>query len=248
VDINDGSLGRVRMAVLPTAMLVREATGLDINLHFTCRDRNLMGIQADLLGAYALGIRNILAMTGDPPRAGDYVNATAVFDVDGIGLVRILRGMNGGVDATGNSIGEPTAFAIGVALDPSAADPAREMDRLLAKVEAGAMWAQTQPVYDLEALDRFLARVGRIPVPVVVGILPLHSARHAEFLHNEVPGITIPDAIRARLREAGDQALRVGIETAQATLAEVRRRWAGAYLMPSFGRFEVVAEVLEALR
>jgi homocysteine S-methyltransferase len=248
VDINDGSLGRVRMAVLPTAMLVREATGLDINLHFTCRDRNLMGIQADLLGAHALGIRNILAMTGDPPRAGDYVNATAVFDVDGIGLVRILRGMNGGVDATGNSIGEPTAFAIGVALDPSAADPAREVDRLMAKVEAGAMWAQTQPVYDLEALERFLARVGRIPVPVVVGILPLHSARHAEFLHNEVPGITIPDAIRARLREAGDQALRVGIETAQATLAEVRRRWAGAYLMPSFGRFEVVAEVLEALR
>jgi homocysteine S-methyltransferase len=248
VDINDGSLGRVRMAVLPTAMLVREATGLDINLHFTCRDRNLMGIQADLLGAHALGIRNILAMTGDPPRAGDYVNATAVFDVDGIGLVRILRGMNGGVDATGNSIGEPTAFAIGVALDPSAADPAREADRLLAKIEAGAMWAQTQPVYDLEALDRFLARIGPIPVPVVVGILPLHSARHAEFLHNEVPGITIPDAIRARLREAGDQALRVGIETAQATLAEVRRRWAGAYLMPSFGRFEVVAEVLEVLR
>jgi methionine synthase I (cobalamin-dependent)/5,10-methylenetetrahydrofolate reductase len=248
VDINDGSLGRVRMAVLPTAMLVREATGLDINLHFTCRDRNLMGIQADLLGAHALGIRNILAMTGDPPRAGDYVNATAVFDVDGIGLVRILRGMNGGTDATGNSIGEPTAFAIGVALDPSAADPAREADRLLAKVEAGAMWAQTQPVYDLEALDRFLARVGPIPVPVVVGILPLHSARHAEFLHNEVPGITIPDRIRARLREAGDQALRVGIETAQATLADVRRRWAGAYLMPSFGRFEVVAEVLEVLR
>jgi homocysteine S-methyltransferase len=248
VDINDGSLGRVRMAVLPTAMLVREATGLDINLHFTCRDRNLMGIQADLLGAHALGIRNILAMTGDPPRAGDYVNATAVFDVDGIGLVRILRGMNGGVDATGNSIGEPTAFAIGVARDPRAADPGREVDRLLAKIEAGAMWAQTQPVYDLEALDRFLARAGRIPVPVVIGILPLHSARHAEFLHNEVPGITIPDAIRARLREAGDQALRAGIEIAQATLAEVRRRWAGAYLMPSFGRFEVVAEVLEALR
>jgi methionine synthase I (cobalamin-dependent)/5,10-methylenetetrahydrofolate reductase len=247
VDINDGSLGRIRMAVLPTAMLVREATGLDMNMHFTCRDRNLMGIQADLLGAHALGIRNILAMTGDPPRAGDYVNATAVFDVDGIGLVRIIRGMNQGVDATGNSIGDPTAFAIGVALDPSAADPAREIDRFLAKVEAGAMWGQTQPVYDLEALDRFLARLGTPPVPIVVGILPLHSARHAEFLHNEVPGITIPDAIRARLREAGDHALRVGIEAAQGTLAEVRRRHGGAYLMPSFGRFEIVAEVLEAL-
>jgi methionine synthase I (cobalamin-dependent)/5,10-methylenetetrahydrofolate reductase len=248
VDINDGSLGRVRMAVLPTAMLVREATGLDINMHFTCRDRNLMGIQADLLGAHALGIRNILAMTGDPPRTGDYVNATAVFDVDAIGLVRIVRAMNQGADATGNSIGEPTAFAIGVALDPSPADPGREAERFLAKIEAGAMWAQTQPVYDLEALDRFLDRVGRPPVPVVVGILPLHSARHAEFLHNEVPGITIPEAIRTRLREAGDHALRVGIEIAQDILGEVRRRHAGAYLMPSFGRFEVVGEVLEALR
>jgi homocysteine S-methyltransferase len=248
VDINDGSLGRVRMAVLPTAMLVRESTGLDINMHFTCRDRNLMGIQADLLGAHALGIRNILAMTGDPPRAGDYVNATAVFDVDAIGLVRIVRSMNEGRDATGNSIGEPTAFAVGVALDPGAADPSREIDRFLAKVEAGAMWAQTQPVYDLARLEAFLARLPSVPVPILVGLLPLHSSRHAEFLHNEVPGITIPDAIRARLRAAGDHALRVGIEMAQQALVEIRRRHAGAYLMPSFGRFEVVAEVLEALR
>jgi homocysteine S-methyltransferase len=248
VDINDGSLGRVRMAVLPTALLVRDATGLDISMHFTCRDRNLMGIQGDLLGAHALGVRNILAMTGDPPRAGDYVNATAVFDVDAIGLVRILAGMNRGVDAAGNSIGAPTAFAIGVAVDPGAADPAREIDRLHAKVEAGAMWAQTQPVYDLEQLEMFLARLGPRPVPLVVGILPLHSYRHAEFLHNEVPGIAVPDAVRARLRDAGDHALRVGVETAQGILAEVRRRHAGAYLMPSFGRFEVVAEVLEALR
>jgi homocysteine S-methyltransferase len=207
-----------------------------------------MGVQADLLGAHALGIRNILAMTGDPPRAGDYINATAVFDVDAIGLVRIIRGMNEGIDATGNSIGEPTAFAIGVALDPNAADPGREADRLLQKVEAGAMWAQTQPVYDLEQLTRFLERLGGPPIPIVVGILPLHSARHAEFLHNEVPGITVPEGVRARLREAGDHGLRVGIETAQAVLAEAHGRYAGAYLMPSFGRFEVVADVLEALR
>ena len=158
VDINDGSLGRVRMAVLATALVVREATGLDISMHFTCRDRNLIGIQGDLLGAHALGIRNILAMTGDPPRGGDYVNATAVFDVDAIGLARIVAGMNRGVDAAGNSIGEPTAFGIGVAVDPGAADPSREIDRLHAKIEAGAMWAQTQPVYDLEQLDGFLTR------------------------------------------------------------------------------------------
>jgi homocysteine S-methyltransferase len=247
VDINDGSLGRVRMSVLPTAILVREATGLDINMHFTCRDRNLMGIQADALGAHALDIRNILAMTGDPPRTGDYVNATAVFDVDAIGLIRILTGMNDGRDATGNSVGEPTAFCVGAAVDPAAAEPSREMERLLAKAEAGARWCQTQPIYDLEVVERFFQRT-RSPIPVVVGVLPLHSSRHAEFLHNEVPGITVPDAVRARMKEAGDRGLRAGIETAQALVRQLRGRYAGAYLMPSFGRFEVVAEVLDALQ
>jgi homocysteine S-methyltransferase len=247
VDINDGSLGRVRMSVLPTAILVREATGLDINMHFTCRDRNLMGIQADALGAHALNIRNILAMTGDPPRTGDYVNATAVFDVDAIGLIRILTGMNDGRDATGNSVGEPTAFCVGAAVDPAAAEPSREMERLLAKAEAGARWCQTQPIYDLEVVERFFQRT-RSPIPVVVGVLPLHSSRHAEFLHNEVPGITVPDAVRLRMKEAGDRGLRAGIETAQALVCQLRGRYAGAYLMPSFGRFEVVAEVLDALQ
>ena len=247
VDINDGSLGRVRLAVLPTALLVREASGLDINMHFTCRDRNLMGIQADLLGAHALGIRNILAMTGDPPRPGDYVNATAVFDVDAIGLLEVLRRMNEGVDATGNGIGDPTAFFTGTALNPAADDPDREIERMRRKIEAGARWFQTQPVYDLGLLDRFLERAGGSPIPVVVGVLPLHSFRHAEFLHNEVPGITIPDRVRRRLREAGDGALRAGIDMAQQLVREIRTRYAGAYLMPSFGRFEVVAEVLDVL-
>ena len=249
VDINDGSLGRVRMAVLPTALLVRETTGLDVNMHFTCRDRNLMGIQAELLAACALGIRNILAMTGDPPRAGgDYANTTAVFDVDGVGLIEIIRRMNEGVDATGNGIGGPTFFHVGAALNPAAEDVDREIDRFHRKVAAGARWVQTQPIYDLEQLDRFLGRAGGSPVPVVVGVLPLHSSRHAEFLHNEVPGITVPDAVRARMRDAGDHALRAGVEMAQRLVSEIRLRHAGAYLMPSFGRFEVVAEVLDALR
>ncbi len=248
VDINDGSLGRIRMAVLPTAVLVRDASGLEINMHFTCRDRNLMGIQADLLGAHALDVRNILAMTGDPPRTGDYVNATAVFDVDAIGLIRILTRMNEGSDATGNSIGEPTAFCVGAVLNPAAREPGLEVERLLQKIEAGARWIQTQPVYDPEALDAFLARAGSLPVPVLVGVMPLHSSRHAEFLHNEVPGVTIPEPVRARMRDAGDRGLAAGIEMAQDTLRLIRRRYAGAYLMPSFGRFEVVAEVLEALR
>src|SRR3989442_902350 len=181
-------------------------------------------------------------------RTGDYVNATAVFDVDGIGLLEVLRRMNEGMDATGNGIGEPTSFCVGAALDPGAPDPGREVERFHRKLEAGARWFQTQPVYDLEVLDRFLARVVGSPVPVLVGVLPLHSFRHAEFLHNEVPGITIPDGVRARLRAAGDGALRAGIDMAQQLVGEIRSRYAGAYLMPSFGRFEVVAEVLDVLR
>src|SRR5881296_1227547 len=247
VDINDGSLGRVRMAVLPTALLVREATGLDINMHFTCRDRNLMGIQADLLGAHALDVRNILALRGDPPRAGDYVNTTAVFDVNAIGLIEVLKRMNQGLDATGNTIGVPTSFCIGAALNPGAENVKGEIGRFHRKVHAGAQWVQTQPVYDLAELDRFLEQAGGSPVPVIVGVLPLHSYRHAEFLHNEVPGITIPDPIRARLRDAGDGALQIGIEMAQRLVCEIRGRYAGVYLVPSFGRFEVVAEVLDAL-
>src|SRR5947209_8779783 len=247
VDINDGSLGRVRMAVLPTALLVREATGLDINMHFTCRDRNLMGIQADLLGAHALDIRNILALKGDPPRAGDYVSTTAVFDVNATGLIEVLKRMNQGLDAAGNSIGLPTSFCVGAALNPGAENIKAEISRFHRKVHAGAQWLQTQPVYDLAELDRFLEQAGGPPVPVIVGVLPLHSYRHAEFLHNEVPGITVPEQIRARLRDAGDGALRVGIEMAQRLVREIRSRYAGVYLMPSLGRFEVVAEVLDAL-
>ena len=248
VDINDGSLGRVRMAVLPTALLVKDATGLDVNMHFTCRDRNLMGLQAELLAAHALDIRNILAMTGDPPRAGDYVNATAIFDVDAIGLLEILRRMNEGLDATGSSIGSPTTFSVGAALNHAAENIDLEVERAQRKVQAGARWFQTQPVYDLERFDRFLERCGPLDVPVLVGVLPLHSFRHAEFLHNEVPGMSIPAAVRTQLRDAGENALRVGIAMAQEVVAEIRRRYRGAYLMPSFGRYEVVAEVLEALR
>jgi homocysteine S-methyltransferase len=247
VDINDGSLGRVRMSVLATALLVRDGTGLDVNMHFTCRDRNLMGMQADLLGAHALDIRNILAMTGDPPRAGDYTNATAVFDVDGVGLIEILRRMNEGLDATGNSIGEPTAFCIGAALNPAAEDPDREVERLHRKVQAGARWVQTQPVYDLDLLDRFLERAGGSPVPVLVGILPLHNTRHTEFLHNEVPGITIPDGARERMRRAGNDGLREGVAMARELLLECREHFQGVYLMPSFGRYEMVAELVKVL-
>jgi methionine synthase / methylenetetrahydrofolate reductase (NADH) len=187
-------------------------------------------------------------MTGDPPRAGAYVNATAVFDVDGVGLLEILRRMNEGLDATGNTIGAPTAFHAGAAVNPAAEDVNREIGRAHRKVDAGARWLQTQPVYDVDLLERFIDRSRGFGVPVIVGVLPLHSFRHAEFLHHEVPGITVPDAVRARLRDAGDGALRAGIEMAQDLVRAIRGRYQGVYLMPSFGRFEVVAEVLDALR
>lgn len=246
-DINDGSLGRIRMGALPTALLVRNATDLDVILHFTCRDRNLMGIQADLLGAHALGIRNILSMTGDPPRQGDYINMTAVFDIDAVGLVKLVSDFNRGVDVTGKSIGEPTNFTMGIALTPEAENLDREVERFHKKVEAGAQWAQTQPIYDLAALDRFFEKAGPSPIPVIAGILPLQSHRHTEFLHNEVPGIEVPDEVRARMKDAGDRGRNVGTEMAQEILIEVRKRCAGAYLMPSFGRYEVIAEVLSVL-
>ena len=240
VDINDGSLGRVRMSVLPTAMLVRDATGLDINMHFTCRDRNLMGIQADLLGAHAMDIRNILAMTGDPPRTGDYVNATAVFDVDAIGLIRILAEHERGprrhrqLDRRAHRL-----------LRGRGPQPGRPRSRR-------ARWSGSSPrsrraragcrrsPSTISRCSIASSRGTRSPIPVVVGILPLHSSRHAEFLHNEVPGITVPDAVRARMREAGERGLRAGIEMAQGLLRDVRaplrRRLPDAVLRPLRGR------------
>ena len=229
--------------------LVRDATGLDINMHFTCRDRNLMGIQADLLGAHAMDIRNILAMTGDPPRTGDYVNATAVFDVDAIGLIRILAEMNRGArrhrhldrraDLVQRGGGASTRPARSRRARWSASSPRSRRARAGCRRSPSTIWTCSTGSSRALRPPRFLS---------VVGIMPLHSSRHAEFLHNEVPGITVPDAVRARMREAGDRGLRAGIEMAQRLLRDVRTHHdAGVYLMPSFGRFEVVAEVLDAL-
>ncbi|MGE5176060.1 MAG: methylenetetrahydrofolate reductase, partial [Hyphomicrobiales bacterium] len=203
---------------------------------------------SDLMGAHALGIRNILALTGDPPRAGDYPNATAVFDVDSIGLIRILARLNEGKDLGGNSIGEPTRFVIGCAVNPTAESFEAEIDRFRQKIDAGAEFAMTQPLYELETLERFLEAIGGTRIPVLLGLLPLQSHRHAEFLHNEVPGISIPEPARNAMRDAGDRGIEVGIEMCRKLLLEAKERVEGAYLMPSFGRYEVVARVVEAIR
>ena len=248
INVADSPMARVRMSSLALASMISQQVGVETILHFTCRDRNLMGIQSDLMGAHALGIRNILALTGDPPRAGDYPNATAVFDVDSIGLIRVLKQLNAGTDLAGNSIGEPTRFLIGCAVNPASEDIDAELVRFQKKIEAGAEFTMTQPLYELEPLTRFLKAVGKRRVPVLLGLLPLQSHRHAEFLHNEVPGINIPDHAREAMRTAGEKGIEVGIEMCRSLLLKAKDMVEGAYLMPSFGRYEVVARVAEVVR
>jgi len=248
VNIGDSPMARVRMGAQALAWLLTRHLPLEVILHFTTRDRNLMGIQADLLGAHAAGLRDILCLTGDPPSGTDYPNVTAVYDVDSIGLIRIVAQLNRGTDLAGNPVGGRTAFAIGCALNPTADDLELEVDRFARKVAAGAQYAMTQPFYDWAVWERFVARAGRPPVPVLMGILPLQSLRHAEFLHHEVPGISVPAALRERLARAGAGAQAEGVAQARELFRECRRRrdtFAGAYLMPSFGRYENCLEVLK---
>ncbi|MGE5619675.1 MAG: bifunctional homocysteine S-methyltransferase/methylenetetrahydrofolate reductase [Sphingomonadaceae bacterium] len=244
VNIADSPMARVRMSCLALGFLVKQHVGVETILHFTTRDRNLMAIQSELIGAHAVGIRAILALTGDPPRLGDYPGATAVYDVDSIGLIQIVKRLNEGRDWRGNSIGEPTNFLVGCALNPNADDLDLELERFRKKLEAGADFVMTQPVYDLDTLKRTLDRVGRVDVPILLGVLPLQSSRHAEYLHNEVPGITIPGPIRQRMRDAGEHGMQEGVALAREFLQEARSYVQGVYLMPSFGRFEQCAEIL----
>jgi len=245
VNIADSPMAKVRMSCLSMAYLLREKTGIDVILHLTCRDRNLMGLQSDLLGAHALGIRNILAITGDPPVLGDYPHMTAVYDVDSIGLVKIIQKLNSGTDWAGNSIGSPASFFVGVGVDPNAENWDRELDRLREKENAGANFIFTQPFHDLESLEKFLRRIEGIKLPIFMGLLPLQSSKHTEFLHNEVPGIRIPDKIRERMRCAGEKGAKEGVQICRELLKEAKSLVSGVYLIPSFGRFEQVLEVLE---
>jgi homocysteine S-methyltransferase len=247
IDVGDSPIGRVRMGALAMCVLIQQQVGIETIIHFTTRDRNLMGVQADLIGAHALGVRNILALTGEPPR-GDYPNVTAVFDVDSPGLVRIIRQFNEGLDLSGKSIGRPARFLIGCALDMNAETLDRELPKLERKLEAGADFFMTQPAYEPETLDHFERRVGKLPVPVLLGILPLQSLRHAEFLHNEVPGITIPKWVRARMEAAGNAGREEGLRLARELLDALLGRIDGAYFMPSFGRYELVATLVRDVR
>lgn len=245
VNIADSPMARTRMSCLAVSGLICAQTKVDVILHFTCRDRNLMGLQSDLIGAHALGVRNILALTGDPPSLGDYPNATAVYDVDAIGLVDIIARLNNGADLAGNPIGSNTEFSIGVAINPTLETLTQELERLERKIAAGAQFAMTQPLYELDVLEQFLERTRNLQIPILLGLLPLQSYRHAEFLHNEVPGIEIPAKLRRAMNDAGKDAAQVGIESCRDLLSRAKGMVQGAYLMPSFGRFETVLKVLE---
>jgi methionine synthase I (cobalamin-dependent)/5,10-methylenetetrahydrofolate reductase len=249
INVADSPMARVRMSALTMCYLIQHQVGIETIIHFTTRDRSLMGLQSELLGAHAVGVRNILALTGDPPSLGDYPESSAVYDVDSIGLIRVLTKLNNGTDSAGASIGRMASFTIGCAVDPTRVDLEEEARRLRAKLAAGADFVMTQPIFDVEVWTRFLALLGEpIPVPVLVGILPLQSSRHAEFLHNEVPGITLTDRARKRMRLAGADGRREGVKMAQELLLALESHAQGVYIMPSFGRYEVAAEVLEVLR
>lgn len=249
VNIPDGPRASARMSPLALASIIESRVKIDTILHYTCRDRNILGMQSDLLGAHALGLRNLLIVTGDPPKLGDYPTATAVFNVDSIGLLRIANNLNHGNDLIGNPIEKATTFFLGAGVNPGAINFEEEMQRLNQKIEAGAEYILTQPIFEFSLLSKLLERTAKYNIPILAGILPLASYRNAEFLHNEVPGMSVPQKILNRLYHAvnGDDAKKIGIEIAQQMLNQIKPNVQGVYLMPPFGRYKAALKVLEVL-
>lgn len=253
VNVADSPMARVRMGALALCIQIQQKVGIETIVHFTTRDRSLMGLQADLIGAHALGVRNILALTGDPPSLGDTQQSSAVYDVDSIGLVRIISRFNEGFDQSGRDLGQRGQFAIAVACDPTRPNLGEEVDRFHRKVSGGAHFTMTQPIFDARLWTDFLAlyeeRYGAFPVPVLIGVLPLQGHKHATFLHNEVPGITLNETVLERMRKAGPNGRQEGVAMAQELLLELKTlpHVQGVYLMPSFGRYELACQVLDVL-
>ncbi len=251
VNIPDGPRAQTRMSAQATALLVEREIGLETVLHYCCRDRNLLGMMSDLLGAAALGLRNLLLITGDPPKMGPYPDATAVFDIDAIGLTNMVSKLNHGLDLGNNPIGCPTSFCIGVGVNPGAINLDEEIKRFEYKVEAGAEFAITQPVFDVEQLRAFLARIEHVRIPVIAGIWPLVSYRNAEFLHNEVPGVRVTPEIMERMRVASDKGKEFGrdegLQIARESLIAVRELIQGVQVSAPFNNVRYALEVFEAL-
>jgi methionine synthase I (cobalamin-dependent)/5,10-methylenetetrahydrofolate reductase len=250
VNVPDGPRAQSRMGAVMTSLLIEQRVGIETVTHYCCRDRNLLGMLSDLLGASAVGLRNILLITGDPPKMGPYPDATAVFDIDAIGLTNLVNNLNHGLDPGGNPIGEPTRYAIGVGCNPAALDPAVELKRFMYKVEAGAEFSVTQPVFDVSQLERFLREIDGVRIPIVAGIWPLVSARNAEFLANEVPGVVVPEIILQRMRKANDKsrehAVAEGIAIAREMLAQVRDTVNGVQVSAPFGKVDLALQVFDS--
>jgi homocysteine S-methyltransferase len=249
VNVPDGPRAQSRMGALLTSVIIEQQVGIETVTHYACRDRNLLGMLSDLLGASAVGLRNMLLITGDPPKMGPYPDATAVFDIDAIGLTNLVANLNRGQDPGGNSIGKPTCFVIGVGVNPAAIDPAHEIKRFEWKVDAGAEFAITQPVFDPGQLEKFLRSIEHVRIPVVAGIWPLVSVRNAEFLANEVPGVTVPDGIITRMRRANEKskehAVAEGIAIAREMLERVRTNVQGVQVSAPFGKVELALQVFQ---
>jgi len=251
VNVADAPRAMARMSNLAFCSLLLERYGIQPILHVCGRDRNLLGQMAHLLGAHAIGIRNLVIITGDPPKVGDYPEATAVYDLDAIGLLQMAANMNRGIDPAGKPLpGGQTSFLLATGLEPGAADLDKEIQRLERKKAAGAELVMTQPIFQIDLLEEVLQRIAHLELPVLVGVLPLVSYKNAEFLHNEVPGMQIPEAIRERMRRTpgGEAARKEGVKIAREMLFAVRERVQGAYLMPPLGRFELALQVLDGLK
>ena len=246
INIPDGPRASARMSALVLSAIIQREVGIEAVLHFACRDRNVIGMQSDLLGAWALGVRNVLAVTGDPPKLGSYPNATAVFDVDAIGLTNVMNRLNHGLDLAGNPIGEPTGFSIGVGANPGAINMDEELRRLDWKIEAGAEYIITQPVFDLRILERFMKRIAHIKQPLLCGIWPLVSYRNAEFMNNEVPGASVPPEIMERMRRTTtkEEGFAEGVAIARDTFEQVRGEVAGVQLSAPMGRIDGIFSIL----
>ena len=248
INVPDGPRASARMSAQVTCQLIQQQAGIEAVLHFCCRDRNILGIQSELLGAHTVGVRNLICITGDPPRMGTYPDATAVFDVDAIGLANIVNNLNRGLDIGGNSIGSQTALLLGVGANPGALNLEEEIRRLEWKAEAGAEYVVTQPVFDLHLLEEFLKRTAHLKLPVICGIWPLTSYRNAEFMVNELR-VPVPEQLMERMRRAdsGERARQEGVAIAREMVADVRSIVQGVQLSAPFGRYSMAIEVAEAI-
>lgn len=246
INIADNPLAKAGMTPLAMASLINKSVHIETILHFSCRDRNLLAMQSELMSAHVMDIRTILGITGDPPIVGDYPNATGVFDVDSIGLIKLITNLNQGIDLAGKPIGSKTNFFKACAVNPTPVDLAREHERIEQKIAGGADFAMTQVLYDLKPLEEYAKKFkGRIPV--LLGIMPLRNAKHAQFMHNEIPDITIPQTIQERMNKAGDRGQAEGVQIAKEFLKEAKHLVEGVYVMPPFNKFEMAFDLLEVL-